>query len=154
MTPVVVQILPCSADEAFELFCMARKLPRWVPGLLRARALRSREDGLPVDVEFHNRDEPTYRLLYSYDVTRRLVAWSPGPGARAGVRGFASFSPLADGRSCEISYSIEGRSEQDSATDTIRAFAAWLETRPGVTRPVAKPPRRGVAKSSPRLRHA
>jgi hypothetical protein len=124
-------LVRASAAHCFEQFCDVKHLPRWVPGLERAKIVRVREDGLPLEVLFEH-ETLSYSVLYQYDLATRRVTWEPGVGRRDSVRGFVEFTDERDG--CRMKYTVEamnGRLMPKEADRFVAAFAKWAEETPG-----------------------
>ena len=127
-------LIHASAAHCFEQFCDVKHLPRWVPGLERAKVVRVRADGLPLEVLYEHATL-SYSVLYDYDVMARRVTWEPGMGRRDSVRGFVEFTD--DGDRCRMSYAVEamnGRLRPNEAERFVAAFTKWVEETPRASR--------------------
>lgn len=126
------------AQECFERFCEIDRIGEWLPWIVDIQSVSfHRNTGLAAEVKFLARSEAkgdwSYALLYSYDASRRRVAWYPSEEAGQAVRGFAAFDEQGDG--CRMTYSLElgilrsrDREEWEAeATIVIEAFRKWVE---------------------------
>jgi hypothetical protein len=127
--PLVEVFVAAPPERCFAIFCDARDLPRWVPGLRRARIVRSRPDGLPLEVVFEFGKTLTYSIVYDYDLAARRVTWQPGLGRRDAVSGWAEFVP--EGAGCRMRYSVaptgdEREAQAANADRLVAAFVRWV----------------------------
>ena len=131
MNLVVSRTLRASPDRCFSAFCDVRRLHEWVPGLRRAKVVRSDEGGRPLEVLFEFGDKLSYSLLYEYDVATRRVEWRAGVGRRDAVEGWAQFAELPDGAAgCELRYvngAVGVSEERHADAGTLAdALARWI----------------------------
>jgi hypothetical protein len=136
--PIVVT-LPVAAERCFTLFCDARLLKMWVPGLRRVVVVRSHPDGLPLEVKCEFAESRSYSLLYEYDKAARRVEWTPGLGSRDAVRGNAVFDE-GGAHECRLTYELSpgaGRTEKEvelgSPHRVVEAFVQFVKTLPEAT---------------------
>ena len=115
-------------DACWRVFTDPAALIHWVPGLVDARLIEARDDGLPGEVQFEFAAELLYSLVYSYDVAQHVVRWEPRANEVGAVRGFARFEAIEDGT--RFTYALEhepGRKAAERALDDpemlIGAFA-------------------------------
>jgi hypothetical protein len=88
---VVTASLTLDRGRAFALFCDAKHLPTWVPGLRRAIVVREGDPGFPKEVKYEFAESRSYSLVYEYDRIAHVVRWTPNVGVRDAVRGEARF---------------------------------------------------------------
>lgn len=122
-------VLPAPAQKCFDEFIDLRTARLWLPGLKRARVVRSDGQGRPLEVFYEFGEALSYALVYAYDDAAKRVRWVPSSGVRDGVSGGASFEDAPSG--CRFTYSLEslrGRPE-DHETQVARAFVQWMGTR-------------------------
>ena len=129
--------LPFAAQHCYERFCSVVELPQWVPTILSAQVRTRHADGSVEEVEFSRRDPSgdvtQYTLAYSFDATKRRVAWQPREERPNGVRGYAVFEAAPEG--CKVTYALDHGSafgtdreqHQRLANQALDAFQAWLE---------------------------
>ena len=121
-------VLPASPDTCFTEFTDLRCTRLWLPGLKKARVVRSDAQGRPIEVSYEFGDVLSYALVYHYDDATRRVRWVPSAGLQDGVSGSASFDLAANG--CLFRYSLDslrGRAPTHE-TDVAEAFTAWIRT--------------------------
>jgi hypothetical protein len=122
-------VLPATAEVCFNEFVDLRTARLWLPGLKKARVVRSDEQGRPLEVSYEFGDILSYALVYAYDDALKRVRWVPSAGLQDGVSGSASFDVVPEG--CRFRYSLEslrGRSPSHE-TDVAQAFAMWIRSR-------------------------
>lgn len=122
-------VLPASPAACFAEFVDLRSARLWLPGLKKARVVRSDEQGRPLEVSYEFGDILSYALVYAYDDAQLRVRWVPSAGLQDGVSGSASFDAAPGG--CTFRYSLEslrGRAPTHEA-DVAQAFAAWMRSR-------------------------
>ncbi len=122
-------VLPASAEVCFNEFVDLRSARLWLPGLKKARVVRSDDKGRPLEVSYEFGDVLSYALVYAYDDVARHVRWAPSAGLQDGVSGSASFEGAPGG--CRFTYSLEslrGRAPTHEQ-DVAQAFAAWIRSR-------------------------
>lgn len=122
-------VLPASPDTCFSEFIDLRSVRLWLPGLKKARVVRSDGQGRPLEVSYEFGEVLSYALVYAYDDAARRVRWVPSAGLQDGVSGSASFE-LAPG-GCLFRYALEslrGRAPGHE-TDVAEAFARWIRSR-------------------------
>lgn len=122
-------VLPASPQVCFQAFCDLRSARLWLPGLRKARVVRSDAQGRPIEVSYEFGESLSYALVYAYDDAAHHVRWVPSVGVRDGVSGFASFEP--EGEGCRFRYSLEslrGRAPTHEA-DVAEAFCGWIRSR-------------------------
>ena len=122
-------VLPASAEVCFNEFVDLRSARLWLPGLKKARVVRSDDKGRPLEVSYEFGDVLSYALVYAYDDVARHVRWVPSAGLQDGVSGSASFEGAPGG--CRFTYSLEclrGRAPTHEQ-DVAQAFAAWIRSR-------------------------
>ncbi len=122
-------VLPASAEVCFNEFVDLRTARLWLPGLKKARVVRSDDKGRPLEVSYEFGDVLSYALVYAYDEAGRQVRWVPSAGLQDAVSGTASFEPEAEG--CHFRYSLEslrGRSPNHEQ-EVAQAFASWIRSR-------------------------
>jgi hypothetical protein len=122
-------VLPAPAELCFNEFVDLRTARLWLPGLKKARVVRSDDKGRPLEVSYEFGDILSYALVYAYDDVLRRVRWVPSVGLQDGVSGSASFDVVPEG--CRFRYSLEslrGRAPTHE-TDVAQAFAAWIRSR-------------------------
>lgn len=124
-------VLPASPATCFSEFIDLRSARLWLPGLKKARVVRSDAQGRPVEVSYEFGESLSYALVYHYDEATHRVRWVPSAGLQDGVSGSASFDAKGEAQ-CVFRYtldSLRGRSETHEA-DVAQAFAAWIRRRP------------------------
>lgn len=122
-------VLPGAAQKCFEEFVDLKVTRLWLPGLRRARLVRSDAQGRPLEVFYEFGDTLAYALVYAYDDGARRVRWVPSAGVRDGVSGAATFDEAE--RGCRFTYtldSLRGRPE-DHEAQVGRAFSQWMSGR-------------------------
>ncbi|HWO18674.1 MAG TPA: hypothetical protein VNO30_07850 [Kofleriaceae bacterium] len=105
----VTTTLPLGASAAYEVFCDAAEIPRWLPILQSARVLMRDDAGRAARVAFMRRLERGslgYTLTYRYDQERLTVGWSTLPSSNVRLTGEAQFVPLSP-RACMMLYRID-----------------------------------------------
>lgn len=123
-------VLPASPEVCFNEFVDLRTARLWLPGLKRARVVRSDAQGRALEVSYEFGDVLSYALVYHYEEATHRVRWVPSAGLQDGVSGSASFDPEPGG--CRFRYSLEslrGRSPSHEQ-DVAQAFARWIRARP------------------------
>lgn len=119
-------VLPGSAKKAFDEFIDLKVARLWLPGLKRARLVRSDENGRPLEVFYEFGDTLAYALVYAYDDATKKVRWVPSSGVRDAVSGSASFEDTPSG--CRFSYALESlKREANHETEVASAFVAWMQ---------------------------
>jgi uncharacterized protein YndB with AHSA1/START domain len=132
---VVNRVIARPAERCYAMFCNARLLTAWVPGLKRAKVVLADAEGRPAEVLFAYGESRSYSLVYRYQPDQLRIDWSQGIGRRDGVSGWALFRPL--GKGCELTYTLEigeGRSAEDIALGDpkgiVESFAKFMESGP------------------------
>lgn len=128
-------VLPASAAFCFSEFIDLRTARLWLPGLKKARVVRSDARGRPLEVSYEFGDVLSYALVYAYDDAARSVRWVPSAGLQDAVSGFASFDVVPEG--CRFRYqldSLRGRSPSHEG-EVAQAFVAWIRSRPTAAPP-------------------
>lgn len=123
-------VLPASPSLCFSEFVDLRTARLWLPGLRKARVVRSDAQGRPLEVSYEFGDVLSYALVYAYDDAARSVRWVPSAGLMDGVSGFATFDAAPGG--CHFRYQLEslrGRAPTHER-DVAQAFAGWIRSRP------------------------
>jgi hypothetical protein len=123
-------VLPASPAACFAEFIDLKSARLWLPGLKKARVVRSDAQGRPLEVSYEFGDVLSYALVYAYDDDARRVRWVPSAGLQDAVSGQASFDAAPGG--CLFRYSLEslrGRSPTHEQ-DVAQAFTAWIRSRP------------------------
>lgn len=118
--------LSCSAAHAYRAFCDVGQARLWVPGLRRARVVRTDAEGHALEVAYEYGDALSYALVYHYDDAGHRLRWVPSAGALDGLSGQAGF--VADGEGCRFTlelHAVRGRAPGHEA-EVAQAFAAWL----------------------------
>jgi hypothetical protein len=109
---IVATVVHRPLEVCWRVFTDPATMAAWVPGLRAATLVTSRPDGLPEEIRFDYVGDLIYSLIYTYDVSERVIRWEPREAARGGVRGFARFSPLSqragEGTTPSASDSIDG----------------------------------------------
>ena len=119
-------VLPASPAACFAEFIDLRSARLWLPGLKKARVVRTDEQGRPLEVSYEFGDVLSYALIYVYDEAALRVRWVPSAGLQDAVTGSASFDEAPGG--CLFRYSLEslrGRSPTHEQ-DVAQAFTAWI----------------------------
>jgi hypothetical protein len=132
---VVNKIIPRAAERCYAMFCNARLLTAWVPGLKRAKVVLADAEGRPAEVIFAFGESRSYSLKYHYQPEQLRVDWTQGMGRRDGVAGWAIFRAVGQG--CELTYTLE-LGEGRLATDDLQgdpraivdAFGRFMESGP------------------------
>ncbi|MDP1822567.1 MAG: hypothetical protein Q8L48_04975 [Archangium sp.] len=122
-------VLPATPAVCFAEFIDLRSARLWLPGLKKARVVRSDEQGRPLEVSYEFGDILSYALVYAYDDAQLRVRWVPSAGLQDGVSGSASFDAAPGG--CVFRYSLEslrGRAPTHEH-DVAQAFTAWITSR-------------------------
>lgn len=122
-------VLPASPASCFSEFIDLRSARLWLPGLKKARVVRSDAQGRPLEVSYEFGAVLSYALVYHYDEAARRVRWVPSAGLQDGVSGSASFEDAPGG--CLFRYSLDslrGRSPTHE-TDVAQAFTRWIRAR-------------------------
>ncbi|HWM86581.1 MAG TPA: SRPBCC family protein [Kofleriaceae bacterium] len=91
--------LPLDAAVAFEAFCDAEAIPRWLSVVQSVRVLSRTQSGRPQRVAFVGRLQNAtigYTLFYRYSEAERAVSWGTEPGSMTLVAGRAQFIPLGE----------------------------------------------------------
>ena len=89
--------LPVNATDAFEAFCDADSIPRWLSVVQSVRVLSRNLHGRPERAAFVARlrnGTIGYTLFYRYSEGQRLVSWRTEPGSMTHIAGRAQFIPL------------------------------------------------------------
>ena len=122
-------VLPLSPEACFTEFVDLDAARLWLPGLRKARVVRTNAQGRPVEVSYEFGEVLSYALVYHYDDAARRVRWVPSAGLQDGVSGSASFEAAPGG--CLFRYSLEslrGRAPTHEA-DVANAFCGWMRSR-------------------------
>jgi hypothetical protein len=101
--------LGVSAGVAFEVFCDAVDIPRWLPLVQTAHVVSRQLDGRPERVAFTRRLERGslgYTLEYRYEPSTYTVCWATPSTSNVVCRGEARFVPLS-ARACMLLYRLE-----------------------------------------------
>lgn len=118
-------VIPGSAQRAFEEFVDLKVARLWLPGLKRARVVRSDVGGRPLEVFYEFGDTLSYALVYAYDDAAKKVRWVPSSGVRDAVSGFASFEDTGAG--CRFTYALESlKRDAGHEREVASAFVAWM----------------------------
>ena len=119
-------VLPRPPDVCYRAFCDVGSFWLWLPGMKKARVVRSDAEGRALEVSYEFGDSLSYALVYAYDAAARKVRWVPSAGVQYGVSGRAEFTPHPDG--CLFSFALEGRKGRgpDHQGEVARAFARWV----------------------------
>ena len=132
---IVSAVVSRARDACWRVFTDPSALTAWVPGLREVLVIETDANGLPREIQFEFGAELIYSLVYSYDVTERVVRWEPRPGEHGAVRGFARFETT--GEDTRVTYALEheaGRKAIDRAFDDpkllVEAFARWMHEGP------------------------
>lgn len=123
-------VLPASPATCFSEFTDLRTARLWLPGLKKAKVVRTDERGRPLEVSYEFGEILSYALVYAYDDAAKRVTWVPSAGLLDAVSGSASFEPAPEG--CRFRYALEsqrGRSPTHEA-DVAEAFTRWIRSRP------------------------
>lgn len=123
-------VLPASPALCFSEFVDLRTARLWLPGLRKARVVRSDAQGRPLEVSYEFGDVLSYALVYAYDDAARSVRWVPSAGLQDAVSGSATFDDAPGG--CLFRYQLEslrGRSPTHER-DVAQAFVRWIRSRP------------------------
>jgi hypothetical protein len=91
--------LPVAAAAAYDAFCDAEEIPRWLSVVQSARVLSRTPAGRPLRVAFVGRLQHAtigYTLFYRCDEAQRVVSWSTPPESRVVIAGRAQFIPLGE----------------------------------------------------------
>lgn len=105
----VTTTLPLGATAAYEVFCDAAEIPRWLPILQSARVMLRDDEGRAAKVAFMRsleRGSLGYTLAYRYDPELLTVDWSTLPSSNVHLTGQAQFVPLSP-RACMMLYRID-----------------------------------------------
>ena len=118
-------VLKRTPEECYRAFCDVASSRLWLPGLKKARVVRTDEAGHALEVAYE-RELLSYALVYAYDDAARKVRWVPSAGVLDGVSGHAEFQPHADG--CLFVYSLDGLRGRapEHPEGVARAFAEWI----------------------------
>ena len=129
-------VLKRTPEECYRAFCDVASSRLWLPGLKKARVVRTDEAGHALEVAYEKyrglqeganaRELLSYALVYAYDDAARKVRWVPSAGVLDGVSGHAEFQPHADG--CLFVYSLDGLRGRapEHPEGVARAFAEWI----------------------------
>jgi ribosome-associated toxin RatA of RatAB toxin-antitoxin module len=101
--------LPLAAAAAYEVFCDATEIPRWLPILQSARVLSRDREGRAACVAFMRqleRGSLGYTLAYHYDPSVMAVGWTTLPSSNVRLTGESRFVPLSP-RACMMRYRID-----------------------------------------------
>lgn len=124
-------LLPATPKFCFDEFCDLRTARLWLPGLRKARVVRSDGQGRALEVSYEFGESLSYALVYAYDDAGLKVRWVPSVGVRDGVSGSASFESTEAGTRFRYALdSLRGRSPTHE-TDVAQAFVNWIRSRPG-----------------------
>ncbi len=124
-------LLPASPRFCFDEFCDLRTARLWLPGLKKARVVRTDAGGRALEVSYEFGESLSYALVYAYDDAALKVRWVPSAGLRDGVSGSASFEATPEGtRFAYALDSLRGRAPTHEA-DVAQAFVGWIRSRPG-----------------------
>lgn len=119
-------VLPASPATCFSQFIDVSSARLWLPGLKKAKVVRSDKQGRAAEVSYEFGESLSYALVYNYDEAQHRVRWVPSAGLQDGVSGSASFELGPTG--CVFRYSLEslrGRSPFHEA-EVAEAFVAWI----------------------------
>jgi hypothetical protein len=100
--------LTIAAGPAYEIFCDAAALPRWLPIVQSARTLTRYPDGRPQRIAFTRKLERgslSYTLEYTYDPSALMLTWTAPAGSNIVLTGEARFVPLST-RACLMLYRL------------------------------------------------
>ena len=125
-------VLPATPASCFSEFIDLRSARLWLPGLRKAKVVRSDEQGRALEVSYEFGESLSYALVYAYDDALHRVRWVPSAGLQDAVSGSASFEPAPGG--CLFRYSLEslrGRAPSHEG-DVAQAFAAWMRSRAAI----------------------
>lgn len=124
------KVIRKSPEACFQAFKDLDKARLWVPGLKKARVVRTDREGAPLEAYFEFGDAWSYSLVYRWDDVSLRVRWVPASGVHDAVAGVASFSAHPDG--CLFIYSLEALRGRPAshAEDVAEAFARWMHTQP------------------------
>ena len=126
-------VLPASPATCFSEFIDLRSARLWLPGLKKARVVRSDASGRPIEVSYEFGEVLSYALVYNYDDVLLRVRWVTSAGLQDGVSGSASFDAVEGAANrCLFHYSLEslrGRAPTHES-DVAQAFASWIRGRP------------------------
>lgn len=118
-------VIPGSAQRAFDEFVDLKVARLWLPGLKRARLVRSDDNGRPLEVFYEFGESLSYALVYAYDDAAKKVRWVPSSGVRDAVSGMASFEDTPQG--CRFTYALESlKREEGHEREVAAAFVAWM----------------------------
>lgn len=123
-------VLPASPATCFTQFIDVGSARLWLPGLKKAKVVRSDAQGRAAEVSYEFGQSLSYALVYHYDEVQHRVRWVTSAGLQDGVSGSASFELAAEG--CVFRYTLEslrGRSPLHE-TEVAEAFASWIRSRP------------------------
>jgi hypothetical protein len=119
-------VIPGTAQKAFDEFIDLKVARLWLPGLKRARLVRSDEAGRPLEVFYEFGDTLSYALVYAYEDAQRRVRWVPSSGVRDAVSGSASFEDTPQG--CKFVYALESlKRAANHESEVASAFVAWMK---------------------------
>lgn len=122
-------LLPISPAACFAEFIDLRSARLWLPGLRKARVVRTDAAGRPLEVSYEFGDVLSYALVYAYDEQARQVRWVPSVGVRDAVSGHASFDEAPGG--CRFRYRLDSLRGRPSSheQDVAEAFVRWIHSR-------------------------
>src|SRR5262245_36238341 len=98
-TEVLSTSLPINARAAYETFCDAESIPRWLSVVTSVHVLRRNPDGRVSQAAFVGRMRLRpirYSLFYRYAEPDLAVTWSTEPASSVLVAGRAQFLPLGE----------------------------------------------------------
>lgn len=125
--------LPSSAEFAWREFIDIPTARLWLPGLKKARVVRTDAQGRALEVSFEFGESLSYALVYAYDEAALKVRWVPSAGVRDGVSGMAAFEALPEG--CRFVYALDSLRGRPPAheREVAEAFAQWIRGRARLT---------------------
>lgn len=119
-------VLSASPATCFSQFIDVGSARLWLPGLKKAKVVRSDARGRAAEVSYEFGESLSYALVYHYDEVQHRVRWVTSAGMQDGVSGSASFELAAEG--CLFRYALEslrGRSPLHE-TEVGQAFVAFV----------------------------
>jgi len=113
--------LPIPASRAYEAFCDADAIPRWLAVVQSVRVLARTDAGRARRAAFVGRLQHGtigYTLFYRYSEQDRAVSWGTDPGSQTLIAGRAQFVPLGE-RATLMQYQLA----LDLSGDALRPWA-------------------------------